>query len=65
MRQAEKKYANGDFKLGVLNDYGQRISVVIELERKDGKGKVKFMTGWMVYPEGNIKLTTPLGGKVK
>ena len=64
-RQAEEKYASGDFILGLLNEYGQRISIVTELERKDGKGKVKFLSGWMVYPDGVIKLATPLGGEVK
>ena len=62
-RQAEEKYSSGDFVLGKLNEYGQRITVVVELERKDGKGKVNFGTGWMVYPDGNIKNTTPYGEK--
>lgn len=61
-RQAQEKYANGDFILGLLNGYGQRISIVTELERKDGKGKVVFITGWMVYPDGNIQKATPYGG---
>lgn len=62
-RQAKEKYSNGDFILGKLNEYGQRISVITELERKDGKGKVTFLTGWLVYPDGNIQNTTPYGGK--
>lgn len=65
VRQAKQKYDNGDFKLGVLNEYGQRISIITELIRKDGKGIVKFYSGWMVYPNGNIKNTTPYGGEVK
>ncbi|MDE5755898.1 MAG: hypothetical protein K2I23_02280 [Clostridia bacterium] len=64
-RQAEEKYASGDFILGLLNEYGQRISIITELERKDGKGIVRFLTGWLVYPDGNIKNTTPYGGDVK
>ncbi|MDE6758134.1 MAG: hypothetical protein K2J89_02505 [Clostridia bacterium] len=63
--QAEEKYCEGEFELGLLNEYGQRISIIIELDCKDEKGKVKFLTGWMVYPNGNIKLTTPYGGTVK
>ncbi|MDE5991368.1 MAG: hypothetical protein K2O95_00650 [Clostridia bacterium] len=65
IRQAEENYARGNFKLGLLNKYGQRISIIIELDRKDEKGIVKFLSGWMVYPNGNIKLTTPYGGTVK
>ena len=61
-RQAKEKYSNGNFTLGLLNGYGQRISIETELERKDGKGKVRFLSGWMVYPDGNIRNTTPYGG---
>ncbi|MDE6275234.1 MAG: hypothetical protein K2M75_01705 [Clostridia bacterium] len=61
-RQAKEKYSNGNFILGLLNEYGQRISIPTELERKNGKGKVSFLSGWMVYPDGNIQNTTPYGG---
>ncbi|MEG1536288.1 MAG: hypothetical protein RR416_04890 [Clostridia bacterium] len=63
IRQAKEKYENGDFGLGKLDDFGQRINIVITLRRKDKIGMVKFTTGWMVYPDGVIKLTTPYGGK--
>ncbi len=62
-RQAQEKYANGDFTLDRLDKYGQRINIEITLPRKDGKGEVTFMSGWMVYPDGLIKLTTPYGDK--
>lgn len=65
IRQAEEKYANGDFILEVLNEYGQRISIIIEIMRRDGNGIARFLTGWMVYPDGYIKLTTPFEGEVK
>ncbi len=65
IRQAEEKYASGNFQFGKLNEYGQRISIAIELWRKDRKEKVEFKSGWMVYPDGNIQLTTPYGGEVK
>ena len=64
VRQAEEKYASGDFILGTLNEYGQRISIITEIERRDGNGTARFLTGWMVYPDGYIKLTTPFGGEV-
>lgn len=63
IRQAQEKYANGDFILGKLDKYGQRISIEIILPRKDKIGSVSFMSGWMVYPVGVIINTTPLGGK--
>ena len=31
--------------------------------RKDGFGDISFVTGWMVKPNGQIKLNTPYGGK--
>ena len=63
--QAKEKYSNGNFALGTLDGFGQRISVLTELDRKDGKGRVRFLTGWLVYPDGNIKNTTPYGGNVE
>ena len=42
---------------------GQRISIRIELPRRDQEGTVSFETGWMVYLNGHIQLTTPYGGK--
>lgn len=31
--------------------------------RKDNDSTVSFVTGWIVYPNGQIKLTTPYGDK--
>ena len=62
-KQALEKYINGEYTLGKLNDKGQRFSIKIEIPRKDTGNKVSFVTGWMVYPNGHIQLTTPLGGK--
>jgi hypothetical protein len=62
-RQALEKYLSGEYTLGKLNDKGQRISIRIEIPRKTGEGTVSFESGWMVYPNGLIQLTTPYGGK--
>ena len=62
-RQALQKYISGDYQLGLLNDKGQRISIRIKLARKDKADTISFMSGWMVYPNGKIQLTTPYGGK--
>lgn len=62
-RQAKPAYSVGDYELGLLDKYGQRISVTITLKRKDKNENVFFLSGWMVYPNGSIKLTTPYGGK--
>jgi len=62
-KQGKEKYVSGQYSLGILNRDGQRISIRIELPRKNGEGTASFLTGWKVYPDGEIKLTTPYGGK--
>ncbi len=62
-QQAVYKYSTGQYTLGRLNKNGQRINIRIDLDRKDGSGSVSFLSGWMVYPNGALKLNTPYGGK--
>ena len=59
--QAKQKYANGDYEIGKLNNFGQRINITITLNSTTRKN-IKLITGWMVYPLGKIVCTTPLGG---
>lgn len=62
-KQARISYSVGEYDLGKLNEYGQRINVVIELKRKNKEGSITFRSGWMVYPNGRIVLITPYGAK--
>lgn len=62
-RQATEKYRNGNYNLGKLDAFGQRLNIRIEIPRKDGSGIVSFLSGWMVEPNGKLKLNTPYGGK--
>ena len=62
-KQAVYKYSTGQYTLGRLNKDGQRINIRIDLDRKDGSGPVSFVSGWMVQPNGTLKLNTPYGGK--
>ena len=62
-RQAKEKYIVGEYELGKLNRFGQRIDIVIEIPRRDKVGMVTFISGWMAEPNGKLKLTTPYGGK--
>ena len=62
-RQALDKYVSGEYTLGVLDKFGQRIHIRIEIPRKDNADIVSFYSGWMVHPDGQIKLNTPYGGK--
>ena len=63
INQAKLAYSVGDYELGLLNEYGQRINIVIKLKRKSTNDYVSFRSGWMVYPNGKIVLTTPYGRK--
>lgn len=62
-RQAKLAFMVGNYKLGRLNDYGQRINIKIELKRKNKDEYVTFYSGWMTYPNGKIILSTPYGDK--
>ena len=61
--QARGKYILGEYELGKLDKHGQRISILIEIPRRDQDGMVSFASGWMVKPDGELKLNTPYGGK--
>lgn len=63
IKQAKLKYQCGEYNLGNIDAYGQRISIIITLPKKNDGGAVSFESGWMVYPDGEIVLTTPYGGK--
>lgn len=62
-RQGREKYILGEYELGKLSKDGQRISIRIEIPRKNGEGSVSFLSGWMVHPNGKLRLVTPYGGK--
>lgn len=62
--QAQEKYASGNYILGKLDIFGQRLNIEITLPRYEGKTSVTFISGWMVYPSGIIKLATPYGGTI-
>ena len=63
IKQVKLAYSVGEYELGKLDKYGQRINVIIKLKRKNTNEYVSFVSGWMVYPNGKIALTTPYGGK--
>lgn len=63
-KQAAKAYANGNYTLGKLDQYGQRINIEISLPGiGKSKGKVSHMnSGWMINKDGSIRLNTPFSG---
>ena len=62
-KQALKKYLSGDYTLGKLDRRGQRINIRVTIPRKGKSGSVSFITGWMLMPNGKLKLNTPYGVK--
>ena len=63
IHQSKLKYQSGEYQLGNLDNYGQRISIIISLPKSNTLDNVSFVSGWMVYPNGELVLTTPYGGK--
>ena len=62
-RQAREKYIAGNYRLGRLNIFGQRVNITIEIPNKNGLGTISFISGWMVEANGKLSLNTPYGGK--
>ena len=54
---------SGDIQQMMQDGYRQRISILIEIPRRNQDGMVSFASGWMVKPDGELKLNTPYGGK--
>ena len=62
--QGVAKYMQGDFQKGKLDQWGQRINIVIEvpgINEAKGKNK-KIISGWMIQSDNQIKLNTPFSG---
>jgi hypothetical protein len=63
-RQATARYAARDFTLGTADQYGQRLTIPIDLiGRGDASGRsTTILTGWMLRPDGSLTLNTPFTG---
>jgi hypothetical protein len=62
-----RSIAAGDFTLGKLDKYGQRITITIDLH---GQGQAagrstQILSGWMIRGDGSITLNTPFTGFTK
>ena len=58
-KQSLNQYLLGNYVLKNLDKRGQRLAIPINLNGKE------FYSGWMLFPEGKIKNTTPFGGWIK
>lgn len=61
-KQALEKYINAQYIIQKLDNYGQRINIVINLNTPTGK-QVSVISGWLVFPYGKLKNVTPYGDK--
>jgi filamentous hemagglutinin len=63
-QQAAAKYAAGEYTLGTLDGYGQRINIEIKLNGiGDYSNKTSYIkSGWMINADGSISLNTPFSG---
>ena len=62
--QGNAKYQSGAYRLGKLDRFGQRITIVIELYGigENANQVVHVISGWMIRPDGTITLNTPFAG---
>lgn len=58
-KQALKQYLLGNYICKDLDIRGLRLAIPITLRG------ITLYSGWLLYPEGKIKNTTPFGGWVK
>ena len=65
LQQAAIKYSTGEYTLGKLGEYGQKIYIDIEIPGVgDAAGQSAiYKSVWMIDPDGSIRLVTPFGGK--
>lgn len=66
-QQAAAKFARGEYVLGKHDQYGQRISIEIELPGIGAAAGTKsfLRSGWMILPGGNLHLNTPFSGSTR
>lgn len=62
-RQAREKYIAGEYTLGDLDEFGQRINIQITSPNRIKGGTITFRTGWIARQNGEIRLVTPYGDK--
>ena len=65
--QATFKYAKGEYTLGKVDSFGQRINIEVELPGiGNAAGKTSYLkSGWMIKPDGSLSLNTPFSGFTK
>lgn len=57
--QAREQYLKGLYELDLLDEYGQRINIEMNLN-----GHL-FISGWILEPKGKMRNATPFGGWIQ
>ena len=63
-RQGAAKFAVGEYQLNKLDEYGQRITISIELRGQGAAADriAQINSGWMIRTDRSITLSTPFSG---
>lgn len=63
-QQGAANFDAGNFMMGNLDQFGQRITIPIRLVGQgDAAGRATtVLSGWMITPEGTVRLVTPFAG---
>ncbi|MDF5730215.1 MAG: hypothetical protein PUP92_19900 [Rhizonema sp. PD38] len=56
IEQAQVNFVNQKYIVGENDQYGQRLTIVIEVRGR------KLLTGWILDANGTLKLATPFSG---
>ena len=64
LTKTREAYFYGNYYIQSLTNYGCKINLQIDIPGINEKsGKVyKIETNYMIFPEGKIKMNTPIGG---
>lgn len=65
--QVKKKYVRGEYKYKGHNKYGFKINIewILSGGKNAAKKEFKIKSGFMIYPDGKLRIVTILGGKAK
>lgn len=63
-KQAALLYEAGDYSIGRLNEFGQRITIEIRLHGIGSHADKTswLLSGWMLQSDGSLTLNTPFAG---
>lgn len=64
---AQLQFMRGNYILGTLSKYGQKVNIVLALPgKRDKQGTTyRVKTGWTAFPNGKLHNNTPIGGWAK